>query len=593
MKAVILAAGYGRRMRPLTLTTHKALLEIAGQTILGRLVDGLTANGVNDLVVVTGHRADDIRTYLANSYPDLSVSFVHNARYAETNNVYSMALALEQCPIDDDILLIESDLICDADVFRSLLDDPQPNVALLDHYRPGMDGTVVRIRDGLITEVIPPHLQQEGFSFADTFKTLNIYKFARDFCATTFKPLVSYYANSVDENSYYELILGILIYLRRAEISAHLVDSAHWAEVDDPNDLQSAQFLFDPPARRRILDESKGGYWAFEVLDFSYLRNMYFPTPALLAQLRDALPDLVRNYGSAQPVVDRKLSYLVGGRPERIHALNGASQAFRWLRERYGQLSALLPEPTFLEWPAAFPNHATYADQVGVDSAGIEDSAADHDVVVIVNPNNPTGTLVPVDEIVELARRHSEKLVVVDESFQGFAGQPSIIERLETEPVDNVLVLASLSKSLGVPGVRLGYLYSSSAVLGEELTAWLPIWNMNSIAEHVLELVLKHRDSLVRSYEQTATDRAGLIESLRTLSCVDQVFASGGNFVLLRWQPTERGSQDIVDSLLADHAIFVKDVSARFSDDRTWLRLAVRLPAENELLVRALATLES
>ncbi len=60
MKAIILAAGYGNRMRPLTDTGHKTLLEVGGQTILGRIVDGLRQVGISHILVVTGYRADEV-----------------------------------------------------------------------------------------------------------------------------------------------------------------------------------------------------------------------------------------------------------------------------------------------------------------------------------------------------------------------------------------------------------------------------------------------------------------------------------------------------------------------------------------------------
>jgi len=220
MKAIVLAAGYGRRMRPLTDTTHKTLLRVGGKTIIGRIVEGLVANGIQDIVVVTGYRAHEVQEHLKSKYPDIGFRFVENTRYAETNNIYSMALAFEEGQIDDDVLLIELDLLCEAAIFARIVESPEPNVALVDRYRSGMDGTVVAVKEGVITEVIPTHLQQGDFSFADKYKTLNICKFSREFCEATFRPLVTYYARAIDDNCFYELTLGILIYMGQATIAA-------------------------------------------------------------------------------------------------------------------------------------------------------------------------------------------------------------------------------------------------------------------------------------------------------------------------------------------------------------------------------------
>lgn len=588
MKAIILAAGYGRRMRPLTDTTHKALLNVAGKTIIARLVEGLVANDVRDIVVVTGYRAHEIEEHLRSEFPSIVFRFVENSRYAETNNIYSMALAFEHEAIDDDILLIESDLVCDAEVFARVIRSPRPNVALVDRYRSGMDGTVVAVKDGVITDVIPPHLQQGDFSFADKYKTLNIYKFSREFCESTFRRLLTYYARVIDDNCYYELILGILIYMRKATIAAEILESVPWAEVDDPNDLRTAQFVFEPSSRRTILNRAKGGYWAFDVLDFSYLRNMYFPTAAMFAELRAALPALLQNYGSCQGAVDEKLAYGLLCRPDRVHALNGASQLFPWLKSRFGGQRVLLPDPTFGEWKRAFPNSLVYGDRVGLDLAEIERRSVEADVVVFVNPNNPTGTLLDGDWIHAFARGNPGKTFLVDESFQGFSAETPLTARLEGEPLPNVLVLASLSKTLGVPGARLGYVYCCDSALTGEILDSLPIWNANSVAEHFLELMLKHRESLAESYARTAADREALATGLRSLPRVEEVYPSAANFLLARFESAAGPSDRIVDHLLREDSIFVKDVSDRFGGSSVWFRFAVRLPRENERLCEAL-----
>ena len=104
MKAIILAAGLGRRMRPLTDHTHKTLLPIAGTTILHRLLGSLRDCDVRDVCIVTGYRSEDLALAMAHEFSDLNVEFVHNPQYDTTNNVFSMALALETISVDDDIL---------------------------------------------------------------------------------------------------------------------------------------------------------------------------------------------------------------------------------------------------------------------------------------------------------------------------------------------------------------------------------------------------------------------------------------------------------------------------------------------------------
>lgn len=142
VKAIILAAGIGRRMRPLTDDCHKTLLEVGGQTIIGRILEGLQANSVTEVCIVTGYRADEVEEYVTREFTEFDFQFIRNERFASTNNIYSMALALEGIELDTDVLLIESDLLYEPSVITKLMKSEHPNVALVDRYRIGLDGTV-------------------------------------------------------------------------------------------------------------------------------------------------------------------------------------------------------------------------------------------------------------------------------------------------------------------------------------------------------------------------------------------------------------------------------------------------------------------
>jgi CTP:phosphocholine cytidylyltransferase-like protein len=153
------------------------MLTVAGKTIIGRIIDGLVENGITDIIVVTGYRAEELTSYLNTMYPLLQFTFINNDKFRETNNIYSMALAFENITIDSDIILIESDLIYKPEVITRLINSNFKNVALVDKYRVGMDGTVVTVENSVITNVIPPHLQSESFDFSDKYKTHNIFHF--------------------------------------------------------------------------------------------------------------------------------------------------------------------------------------------------------------------------------------------------------------------------------------------------------------------------------------------------------------------------------------------------------------------------------
>lgn len=587
MQVLILTAGLGRRMQPLTTSRHKTLLEISpDQTILARILDSLTAAGLTDVVVVTGYRRDEVVNFLTKNYPDVNFTFVHNERYDETNNIHSVALAFESVDFTSGVILIESDLIYEDSLITNLIDDTRPNVALLDKYRPGMDGTVVRMdNESLIVDVIPGSRQGDDFDFRDSYKTLNIYKFSPDFCKMTFAPLVKFYSQYINDNCYYELILGMLIAMGHAAVHGSVVESGTWAEVDDPVDLSNARFLADRTGRRALLDRAWGGYWGLDVLDFAFIRNMYYPTPQVITELRMQLPELLSNYGSSQRILDQKMAWYLQQDPARTVALNGASQFFPWAAQHFAGRPAFLARPTFGEWERVFPDATRISDE---GQLTVPAGCPDGSVVVLVNPNNPTGSIAPTAAIIEAIEAQPEVTFLVDESFIHFSEQPSLLEYLSTSGRTNVVVLQSLSKSLGVPGLRIGFAYSANVVLVESLRGSLPIWNMNAPAEKFMELLLKNRGTVEESFVRTVADRADLAEVLAELPIVDRVWPSGADFVLVDLAMEAKESEALADDLLATDGIYVKDVSSKFGDGIGRWRLAVRTPADHRQLALAM-----
>jgi len=123
MKGVILAAGVASRLRPLTDSRPKCLLEIGGKTILGLTLESLASERITDIVIVTGYREEQIRRFVAEKFASLDVTFVTNARYETTNNSYSLWLTRDAVA-GDGIVLLDSDIVFDRRILRLLIDTP-------------------------------------------------------------------------------------------------------------------------------------------------------------------------------------------------------------------------------------------------------------------------------------------------------------------------------------------------------------------------------------------------------------------------------------------------------------------------------------
>ena len=133
MKAIILAAGIASRLRPLTNDRPKCLLEIGNKCLLQRTFDALIANGINQFVVVTGYLHTLIEDFLTRSYLTLNITFIHNERYASTNNIYPLWLA-QPAAEGEDILLLDSDILFDPAIVTRLLQSPYPDTLALNNH---------------------------------------------------------------------------------------------------------------------------------------------------------------------------------------------------------------------------------------------------------------------------------------------------------------------------------------------------------------------------------------------------------------------------------------------------------------------------
>ncbi len=602
MKAVILAAGSGARLRPLTNHEHKTMVCVAGERIIDRIIDSLIFAQVDRVCVVLGHQADRLREHLEKTYCGrIEFTFVLNPRYLKTNNIYSLSLALE-C-VDEDFLLIECDLFYDVDIVRDLVNLPAQDVAVVARYQTGMDGTVVSVgADALVSDFHPTQVQDAAFDFSDKFKTLNIYKFSARFLREKLRQMISFYTKIHSENCYYEVVLGVMIYLRSQPISAFDVTGRNWMEIDTVNDLEKANYLFAPERRYAILSNMHGGYWNHEVIDFCYIRNMHFPSASLLGDLRYNFDKLAFNYGSCQKVLNQKLANFLLIPAAHCCLLNGASQGIKLLPALLKTERIATFTPTFDEYLHVFAQPLVMTAEVtGLHE--LAQFAVDQGVqwLLLTNPNNPTGRYYPVAEIISFLQTAGSMglSVILDESFIEFAGDgcQSVAAWLTAQDVQHVLLVKSLSKSLGVPGIRLGYIQSANSHWMAQLNAMLPIWNANSVAQYLLELLPKYRLELAQSFARTRDERDQFFSQLCRIEQLES-FESGGNYVLCRLRTHDLTANQLANILMRDWGVLIKDCSSKFPENGDqYIRLAVRTAQENqnflEILSRVFAQVQA
>ncbi len=242
MKALILAAGYGKRLRPITDSIPKSMVEVNGIPLLVNALNILASLKIDEIGIVVGHMAGYIKEKIGSSWQGVPVVFFDNPRYLETNNVASLACAASYC--DDDMLLMECDLFYRKKMIENLLAGEGDCSILVSPYDPDvMDGTAIIAQGNKVNELVLGKWQTEDFDYSIAKKTVNMYRFNKEF-AGKFLKLIDWYVKNMGENSYYEKVLGSMIYLRECDFRIVEVPASAWCEIDDVDDLERARKHF-------------------------------------------------------------------------------------------------------------------------------------------------------------------------------------------------------------------------------------------------------------------------------------------------------------------------------------------------------------
>lgn len=242
MKALILAAGFGKRLRPITNTIPKSMVEVNGTPLLVNALNNLTALGITEIGIVVGHMAEYIRSAIGSEFNGAVISYFENPRYLETNNIVSLYKAVDFC--DDDMLMLECDIYYHKEMLEKLMKGEGECSILVSPFNPEtMDGSVIRVEKDKALELILGKWQGDDFDYSQTRKTVNMYRFTKSFAAK-YMPLIKWYVENMGEQSYYEKVLGSLLYLRECDVRIVEVPESMWCEVDDAEDLARARARF-------------------------------------------------------------------------------------------------------------------------------------------------------------------------------------------------------------------------------------------------------------------------------------------------------------------------------------------------------------
>jgi len=611
MQGVILAAGMGKRLKELTNDNTKCMVKVNGITMIERALRILDKKNLTKVVIVVGYQGQKLIDFIQTLNIKTPIEFIDNPIYDKTNNIYSLSLAKDYL-CSDSTLLLESDLVFEEGVIDALLDDPRENLALVDKFESWMDGTCMELDEN---DCIASFIPGKHLKFSDKeqyYKTVNIYKFSREFCENVYVPLLGAYEKAMGENEYYESVIKLIAVLDSKRLQAKRLNGQVWYEIDNVQDLNIAESLFaeNEAEHYKKLVQRYGGYWRYpKLLDFCYLVNPYYPPAKMMDEMKSNFETLLTEYPSGMNVNSLLVSGAFGVKQEHIIVGNGAAELIKGIMEEWAadencRLGCIYP--TFQEYPNRFEAARIVAFKPAKE--GFRYTAQDLmdyysknkiNALVLINPDNPSGNYIPVNDLLRLidwCKDNSVK-IIIDESFVDFVnvGENSktqdltIIKESVLGRYEHLYVMKSISKSYGIPGARLGVMASADADMIARLKKNVAIWNINSFGEFFLQIKEKYDKDYEKALIKIRKSRTRFVAELEKISYLT-VYPSEANYVCCKLEGIK--ATDICERLLAMN-ILIKELTSKIKDGNEYIRIAVRDDEDNDVLLAALKSIET
>ena len=482
-----------------------------------------------------------------------------------------------------------------------MLQDERETLVLADKFESWMDGTCMVLDDqDCICDFIPGKYLK--FSEKDKYyKTVNIYKFSQHFSKNTYVPFLEAYKTAMGNNEYYESVIKLIALLDTKEIRAKRLEGQTWYEIDDIQDLDIAASLFaeSETEKYKAITKRYGGYWRYpKLLDFCYLVNPYYPPKKMTEEIKADFETLLTQYPSGMRVNSLLASRNFGVDQDYIVVGNGAAELIQVFMENQQGRAGFI-RPTFEE----YPNRYCIEDSVymKVDNERFTYRAEEIirffgmnpvDILILVNPDNPSGNYLNKEELLKLVEwcRQKKVLLIIDESFVDFVDNGESLEHLTfisddiLETYKGLFVIKSISKSYGIPGARLGVMASANKEVIKNIKKKLPVWNINSFGESYMQIAEKYRKDYVEAIDKIRSTRSDFFKKLEQLPIL-RVIPSQANYIMC--EITEGKSIDLACYLLKRN-ILIKDLSEKIGNGKQYIRLSIRRKEENDYLIRCM-----
>lgn len=594
MQGIILAAGMGSRLKKLTQNKPKCMVEVSGTTLIERALRQLDKLKLNRIVIVTGYSCETLINFIEGFDIDTPIVFVNNEIYDKTNNIYSLYLAKDFLE-SDDTLLLESDLIFEEGILEKIINDKEENLALVDKYESWMDGTCLIVGENDEIESFVPGRKFDFTNSNNYYKTVNIYKFSKDFSRRYYVPFLEAYSKALGYNEYYEEVLRIITILDNPIIKAKRLNGELWYEIDDEADLDIAESFFPKDDYDRLdkIQYRYGGYWRYPKLtDFCCPINSFYPPQKMKDEIVASFNSLVTQYPSGNEVnsllagkiygIDHNMVIVGNGIPELIREImNQVHGKVGIIQTAFNEYTRRVQGEKIVYTPDSEDFSYTVNDLIRYFSKQKVDS------LIISNPDNSSGNFILRDDMEQLVQwcDNNGITIVVDESFIDYAEWSySLLEEDVLGKYKKLVVIRSISEPHGMPGIRLGILASADQEIIDNIRQNISIWNVNSIAEFYMQIFEKYKKQYLISLAEIIKERKRFIEQLSLIEGI-RVIESQSNHLMVEIT-NGLTARDVTKMLLNECNILVKDLSVkRMNINHQYIRIAIRSSKENDNFV--------
>lgn len=314
----------------------------------------------------------------------------------------------------------------------------------------------------------------------------------------------------------------------------------------------------------------------------NFSSNVYnhFDQEGLFCYLADRLDDVMSYPEPTPATLEREIASYIGLNADEVMVTNGATEAIYLTAQTFRCAKSAILQPTFSEYADACRLH-----EHRICSIYRFDEIPERATMVwLCNPNNPTGTVIDKDDLLKIIGQHPDVIFVIDASYAPFTAKP-VLSAKEAATLPNVLMLHSMTKEFAIPGLRLGYLTGTAALLQQVRLKRMP-WSVNQVAISAGHYLLCHADEYALDIDSLMAERERVGKCMEALGCIE-VWPSDTHILLCRLRMGKAAA--LKDYLATEHAILIRDASNFEGLDDSFFRIAIQTPEENDKLINAIS----